>query len=82
MILQSATLQGKISACGGLRGVLSKPVGYVDYNGDYEVLPMVEAQMLHTKDKHMTDDVIIKAIPYFNVGNNAGGTTVYIGSEV
>lgn len=91
-MLQGATLRGKITASGGLSAVLSKgvsligamskPVGYVDYTGEYDVTPKVTEQSLKTKDKHLTDDVTIKAIPYFNVGNNSGGSTVYIGSEV
>lgn len=90
--LQGASLTGSISAdgvlsahitCeGSLFGTMSKPVGYVDYTGDYEVTPKVSAQTMNTKDKHMTQDVTIKAIPYFDVSNLAGGSTVYIGSEV
>ena len=52
------------------------------YTGDYEVTPKVDEQTMPTKDKYLVDDVTIKAIPYFNVGNNSGGSTVYIGSEV
>ena len=30
----------------------------------------------------MKDDVTVKKIPFYNVSNTAGGTTVYIGKEV
>ena len=50
------------------------------YTGDYEVTPMADAQTLATKEKLMADDVHIKAIPFFEVSNNSGGTTVYIGT--
>ena len=82
MILQGAAIIGKISADGSLAGKMSQPVGYADYDGAYEVTPKVEEQSLLTKDKHMTDDVTVKAIPYFNVSNESGGSTVYIGNEV
>lgn len=92
MNLKGEVLRGKIAAGGvlsavirkgnSLIGSLSKPSGYADYTGDYEVTPKVESQTMHTKDKHMTDDVKINAIPYFEVSNNAGGITIYIGKEV
>lgn len=50
------------------------------YEGDYDVIPQVDAQTLQTKHKFMLDDVRVKAIPYYEVGNNSGGSTVYIGS--
>lgn len=82
MIFQGASLVGKISAEGVLVGKMTKPIGYTDYTGEYEVTPKVESQTMPTKDKHMTDDVKINAIPYFEVSNNAGGVTIYIGKEV
>ena len=82
MLLQAVALHGKIAASGSLVGKMSMPVGYVDYAGSYEITPKVTAQALPTKDKHMTDAVHIKAIPYFDVSNLSGGSTVYIGSEV
>lgn len=92
MISKSAALIGKISAGNGLKarinasgvlvGSLSKPVGYIDYTGSYEVTPKASEQSLKTKDRHLTDDVTVKAIPFFETSNNSGGNTVYIGSEV
>ena len=52
------------------------------YVGPYEITPAVELQMIPTALKFMTNDMTINAIPYFDVGNTAGGSTVYIGSEV
>lgn len=52
------------------------------YKGDYEVTPKVESQVLQTAQKFLEDNVTIKEIPYFDVSNNAGGSTVYIGNEV
>ena len=52
------------------------------YVGDYDVIPKIQQQELRTKHKYMTDDVKVHAIPYFEVGNNGGGTTVYIADEI
>ena len=52
------------------------------YDGEYVVIPKVTEQSLPTAEKFMEDDVTIKSIPYFNVSNTAGGSSVYIGSEL
>lgn len=82
MIFQSAALKGKIKSEGTLVGRMAMPVGYTDYTGSYEVTPKTSEQSLKTKDRHLTDDVTVKAIPFFETSNNSGGNTVYIGSEV
>ena len=53
-----------------------------EYSGAYEVIPKTEAQTLQTKDKKMIDDVSVHAIPYYEVGNDADGTTVIIGDDL
>lgn len=66
-------------------GEIQKVVEYVGgdlYEGDYEVTPKVTGQTMATKDKVLTEDVKIKAIPFFNVSNTSGGNTVYIANEV
>lgn len=52
------------------------------YTGTYEITPQVNAQMMATRDKLMTDDVTVRAIPTYEVSNAAGGSTFYIASEV
>lgn len=52
------------------------------YDGEYVVTPKVKEQTLPTAEKMLTKDVTIKKIPYFEVNNNSGGNTVYIGNEV
>ena len=52
------------------------------YTGDYTVTPTVEGSTMPTKDKYMTKDVTIRPIPYYNVSNTAGGSTVYIAKEI
>lgn len=48
------------------------------YEGEYQVIPQVEAQILPTAKKTMKEDLTVCAIPIFNVSNNTGGTTFYI----
>ncbi len=57
-------------------------IGGDPYEGEYAVTPKTTQQILPTKHKVMSDDMTIKAIPYFDVSNNSGGSTVYIGREV
>lgn len=52
------------------------------YDGDYVVTPAVTAQTLSTREKYLEQDVTIKEIPYFEVGNTVGGATVFIGKEL
>lgn len=50
-----------------------------DYAGEYVVEPKSVAQVLPTKDKHMTDDVRVNAIYYSETSNDSNGYTVFIG---
>ena len=52
---------------------------YADYLGSYDVTPMITSQRLETADKHMRNDVLIRAIPTRETDNEAGGTTFIIG---
>ena len=89
-VTSEGTLTGKIGSEGvlsgsivsevALSGSLTMPVGYEDYTGPYEVTPKVESQSLSTEDKHMTHDVTIKPIPYYEVSNQ-NGKTIIIGGN-
>ena len=63
---------------------LGRPVymGGEPYEGPYDVTPKVTAQTLPTAKKFMQEDVSVRAIPYFDVSNPAGGNTIYIANEV
>ena len=52
------------------------------YDGPYVVTPTIDSQVLPTAQKRMTDNMTVKAIPYFQTSNPQMGETVYIGSEV
>lgn len=57
--------------------------GDVDpYEGEYVIIPRVEAQTMPTAQKYMVQDVQIQGIPIFETSNNSGGETAYIGTEV
>ena len=62
---------------------LGRPVymGGEPYEGPYDVTPKVTAQTLPTAKKLMREDVSVRAIPYFDVSNSAGGNTIYIANE-
>ena len=44
------------------------------YTGAYTVTPKPAAQRLATRQKRMTDDVTVQAIPYYEVSNESGTT--------
>jgi hypothetical protein len=52
------------------------------YDGATEVTPMVNSQVLPTAQKITKEDLTVKAIPYYDVSNSAGGNTIFIGNEV
>ena len=53
------------------------------YEGEYVVTPSTSNQQtLKTAQTLLENDVTVLKIPYFDVSNNSGGTTVYIGNEV
>ena len=51
------------------------------YKGEYEIDPRKVEQVLPTKDKSMSADVVIHPIFYSETGNLSGGFTAYIGME-
>lgn len=77
-------LRGSISneqeVCGAVATVYT--TGAAAYEGDYEITPTTETQKLKTKQRYMTKDVTVYAVPYFETSNHAGGETVYIASDV
>lgn len=49
------------------------------YRGDYEVTPTADGLTLPTEKKLMTNNLEVNPIPFYQVGNNSGGQTIYIG---
>jgi hypothetical protein len=50
------------------------------YDGEYVVIPLArEEQALPTAAHLLTQDVVVREIPYYEVSNPSGGYTVNIG---
>jgi hypothetical protein len=69
------TAKGKMS--GKVKSAETKPLPYCE--GEYELTPIWENVTLETKQKSMSDNVTMQAIPYAEVDNPSGGVTVIIG---
>ena len=81
-IRSKAVLVGKVySSAPTLTGKVSVITGYDEFEGAYEITPKVNSQMIETKDKLMYKDLIVGSIPYYEVSNSKGGTTIIIGGE-
>ena len=52
------------------------------YGGSYSVRPEVEAQSLPTAGRLMRQDLEVQGVPIYDVGNSAGGRTVYIAKKM
>lgn len=74
------SLSGIIKVKKNLIGHALIPVGIENYTGEYTVRPKVEEQVMSTRDKRMTKDVTIEAIPYYEVSNQ-NGKTIIIGGN-
>lgn len=72
-------IRGKVVADVVLHGRVSMPTEFSAYHGTYEVVPSAEEQLLATKDKRMLENITVKEIPYAEVTNPVGGTTIIIG---
>lgn len=83
-IIKDQGLNGGISQEATISGSLASAytTNASPYTGEYEVTPKVDSQQLETKQKYMTDNVKIHAIPFFEVGNTSGGNTVFIANGI
>lgn len=82
-IAEKQTLIGSISGLAKLSGDIAigntVVVDYEEFEGPYEVKPVIKSQTLSTKEKIMKEDLTVLAIPYAEVTNLANGITVTIG---
>lgn len=72
-IKNRAKLTGKVT--------ISTVIGVVPdyYDGPYEVIPSATEQILESSEKTFKSNLVIKPIPYREIENEFGGTTVEIG---
>ena len=80
-IISKNTLSATISPKSKLIGELSKPIGYINYNGTYEITPKTKEQIIETENKHMSRNMLIKEIPFYEVSNEKG-ETIIIGGDI
>lgn len=73
-------LAGMIKSDDVLSGKMSMPVGYEEYLDEYRVIPKVSSQILSTSDKHLSKDVVVDPIPYYEVSNQNGKTIIIGGT--
>lgn len=60
--------------------VVKEYTGAPVYDGEYVVIPLArEEQALPTAAHLLTQDVVVREIPYYEVSNPSGGYTVNIG---
>lgn len=81
VIYRTGILSGKVKTSINLVGHISIPGGYKNYEGTYEIRPSIDGDILETKNKLMAKDVVVDPIPYYEVSNEQGGTTVIIGGN-
>lgn len=82
-ISEETSLFGVLSCDEGLTGQLSTTTKHNEYVGPYEVVPQAfNAQTLQTAFMLLNDDIVVSEIPYFDVGNESDGSTIYIGSKI
>lgn len=74
---------GTLAGMGDVSGTITVggATDWPEYGGAYEITPAVEAQTLETANKLMTDDLTVRAVPYYQT-SNITGDTVYIAMEV
>lgn len=80
-------LTGKIKSKGVLKGTICKPHmvasesgNFPTYEGDFLVIPSADdKKILETAGKYVESNITVDKIPYSEVSNTAGGTTVIIG---
>ena len=78
-----SSIKGFINSNAQLTGVVQASSVVVQepdyYEGSYTITPELGAQTLLVKEKTMSNDLQIEAIPYAEVSNSANGITVTIG---
>lgn len=74
-------LQGTIYASRNLKGIMNIGGSASRYDGEYEVVPSRQNQVLETENKLLKENITVIEIPYAEVSNLGGGTTFYIARE-
>lgn len=83
-IIEATQIKGRLNNTSSLKGrmVITPDCGHEYFDGEYNVTPTIDAQVIPTREKVMSDDITVHSIPFFEVANNKGGNTVIIGGDV
>ena len=84
IITSEVKISGTVSSKGKICGFVtaSSGGGSPPYTGEYDVTPQVQSDIvLYTRNKQMTENVLVRKIPQHEVSNVSGGKTLIIGGD-
>lgn len=84
IITSEIKVSGTVSSNGKICGFVatSSGGGSPPYTGEYDVTPQVQSDIvLYTRNKQMTENVLVRKIPQHEVSNVSGGKTLIIGGD-
>ncbi|MGN0684086.1 MAG: hypothetical protein ACI4JY_10465 [Oscillospiraceae bacterium] len=84
IITSEIEISGTVSSKGKICGFVTTSSGGVSppYTGEYEVTPNVRNDIvLYTRNKLMTENVLVRKISQHEVTNPSGGETLIIGGD-
>ena len=84
IITSEIKVSGTVSSNGKISGFVatSSGGGSPPYTGEYDVTPQVQSDIvLYTRNKQMTENVLVRKIPQHEVSNVSGGKTLIIGGD-
>lgn len=84
IITSEIRIRGTVSSKGKICGFVtaSSGGGSPPYTGEYDVTPQVQSDIvLYTRNKQMTENLLVRKIPLHEVTNISGGKTLIIGGD-
>lgn len=84
IITSEIEISGTVSSKGKICGFVttSSGGGSPPYTGEYDVTPKAQSDIvLYTRNKQMTENVLVRKIPQHEVSNVSGGKTLIIGGD-
>lgn len=84
IITSEIRINGTVSSKGKIFGFVttSSGGGSPPYTGEYDVTPQVQSDIvLYTRNRQMTENVLVRKIPQHEVSNISGGKTLIIGGD-
>ena len=84
VITSEIHINGTVSSKGKIFGFVtaSSGGGSPPYTGEYDVTPLIQSDIvLYTRNKQMTENVLVRKIPQHEVSNVSGGKTLIIGGD-